>query len=88
MFLPVPRKSAYRAHKDGFFPWLMSGLRLCKSPAEADEFWEKYQNLITELPEGWEEMLRVERDRIKTCQQVVDEERQRIRAWMQIVKES
>lgn len=85
MFLPVPRKSAYRARKDGYFPWLMSVLRLCTTAEEADEFWNKYGHVIREMPEGWEEELRAERDRIKGCDQVVGEERERIRRWRLMV---
>jgi len=65
MFLPRPTKSAYRARKDGSYPWLQSGLRLCKSVAEIEEFWERHTELIRELPKGWQQTLTEERDRLK-----------------------
>lgn len=64
MLLPAPRKSAYRARKDGSYPWLQSGLRMCASAAELDDFWIKYQGLIEKLPKGWQQTLEEEKERL------------------------
>ena len=65
VYLPRPNKTPYRARKDGNYTWLQSGLRTCGTKTEIDEFWGRYQGLITELPKGWQVMLTEERDRLK-----------------------